>query len=144
MIVAFLQNPWFHPKTTGTFVMRYRDNQEFHRRVLRNSLTGRRLTKSFGTYFDKIHWDNVNWRHTTDPKGRLPADLNHVKRVLTLKNPELVLLFGKVAQRAYLDVQWPVPYIFAPHPSAFGRISVVLDRVLEEMEEKLSAIRGIS
>ncbi len=60
-VVAFLQNPWFPPGTRKGVVDRYTLDQDFHKRLLANTMSGRRLLQAFGQEdFKKIWWDNVS------------------------------------------------------------------------------------
>lgn len=129
MIVAFLQNPYFKAGTSDTIIMRYRDDQNFHRRILAHSNTGRRLQMAFGDMYDKIHWDNANWRHTTVAAGKRPPDPEHIDRVLTLKQPDVVIAFGRVAEGAVatLVAKFGIKLVSCTHPSAFGNTMQVLN-----------------
>lgn len=137
MIVAFLQNPWFPAHTHPTLVAKYRDRQDFHRRILGGSVTGKRLIAAFGDMYDKIHWDNANWRHTSVANGKLPADLEHIDRVLTNNMPDLVLAFGKVAENAISPMvgKFGFTMIACPHPSAFGNTSGNLTMLAKRVRE---------
>lgn len=103
----------------------YRDNQDFHRRVLAGCMTGRRLVEAFGDLYDEIWWDNTNWRPVFDSKGKTDVDYYHMKKVLDTREPELVLCFGRQAAdamnifyRAMLEVGRHVTVMESKHPNA--------------------------
>lgn len=104
-------------------------------------MTGKRLIAAFGDMYNKIHWDNANWRHTSVVNGRVPADLEHINRVLVLTQPDLVLAFGKVAKEA-LDsmlVAYPtIELIACPHPTAFGNTTGNLTKLGEKIRAEYS------
>lgn len=88
----------------------YRDNQDFHRRVLAMCMTGQRLQKAFGDLYDRIHWDNTNWRPAWYASGREKPDYDHMTKVLhTVPRFELVLLFGNQAISAYYETVLSMP-----------------------------------
>lgn len=100
-IVAFMQNPWFPEGTQKHHLDRYTTDQEFHRRVLANTVSGRRLLESFGhPFFDRIWWDNVCPKATHRPDGQGTVDMMHVERVISEQDPDLILTFGTLASEA--------------------------------------------
>lgn len=138
MIVAFLQNPWFPAHTHPTLVAKYRDRQDFHKRILGASMTGKRLIAAFGDMYDKIHWDNANWRHTSVANGKMPADPEHIARTLIMHQPEVVLAFGAVAREALEPLVCTYNFILlaCPHPSAFGNTSGNLTILAKKIREE--------
>src|SRR5688572_8073089 len=100
-IAAFMQNAWFPPGTQKHHLDRYITDQVFHRRILRGTMSGRRLTEAFGdTFFDRIWWDNVAPRATLLASGHSATDMPHVERVIAEQGPRLILTFGTQAKEA--------------------------------------------
>lgn len=103
-IVAFLQNPWFKQRSDFDRVVEmYRDNQEFHKKILLMSMSGRRLYAAFKELYNVIHWDNSNWRSGKRACDVLPPDHAHMLNVIKLRNPRIILTFGNQARDALSD-----------------------------------------
>jgi hypothetical protein len=100
-IVAFLQNPWFPPGTKKEHVDKYTTDQRFHRRLLANTMSGRRLLEAFGEdTFKEIWWDNVSPDPAWTSAGVTSTVMAHVERVLREQDPDLILVFGLQAKQA--------------------------------------------
>ena len=134
-IVAFMQNPWFKPGTDEKWIIEYRDNQDFHRRVLSMSMSGKRLEAAFGDLFKEIHWDNSNWRAADQASGKMEADYEHIERVIDREKPNLVICFGKVAWEAVRQFDPPVPIWECHHPNARGRTQEDLNKFAEMVSD---------
>lgn len=129
-IVAFLQNPWFKEGTAERYIHMYRDDQLFHRRALAMSMSGKRLVTAFGELYDRIHWDNTNWRPAWYAAGIEAPDFSHITRVLhMLPRWDAVLLFGRQAEDSVTgaieqmpngDREWADKFIIhtCHHPNA--------------------------
>lgn len=122
--VAFLQNPYFPEGTPQETIDAYRYDQEAHRVALLKSMSGKRLKKAFGDYFDQIHWDNANPAHGEKPSDRLPPDLNHMEAVIRLHSPAIVLCFSRTAEAGMnelvMTMRTDCAFAYCPHPNARG------------------------
>ena len=119
-IVAFLQNPWFKLGTEERIIHLYRDDQEFHRRILASCMTGQRLMTAFGDLYDTIWWDNTNWRPSWHSAGKVFPDFDHIKKVLEEVKPNIILHFGNQARDAVDAVTMGLAYqkLYCHHPNA--------------------------
>src|SRR5438067_416503 len=95
-ILAFLQNPWFRASTDPRHIAMYREDQNFHRRVLLMSATGRALYRAFGPeLYAQIHWDNANPHHGGERGAQFPPDVWHMLTIVVSVRPDVILLFGR-------------------------------------------------
>ena len=98
VVLAFLQNPWFRKGISQRHVDMYRENPDFHRRLLAMSNTGRALIRALGEkLYARIIWDNANPRHGNERSAQFPPDSIHMAHQVALHDPHVVLLFGKQA-----------------------------------------------
>ena len=133
-IVAFLQNPWFHPGTHKSIITRYTEDQVFHRRVLGMSMTGKRLRQAFGELYDKIWWDNANPTPAFHSAGMKEPDQAHIYRVLNTQEPHLVLTFGRKAEAALREYDL-LDVMSCHHPNARSKtFSELRDFALSVMD----------
>lgn len=120
-IVAFMQNAWFPAGTAKSLVHRYATDQDFHKFLLKRTMSGGRLLSAFGPdMFNRIWWDNVSQAHTEEADGIAPIDMEHVERVLVTIRPHVVLGFGRLAEKA-LDSSifaMDIDYFICHHPNA--------------------------
>lgn len=139
MIVAFLQNPWFKPGIDERVIEQYRDDQRFHRKVLSQCMTGKRLMRAFKELYDEIWWDNTNWRPGNTPSVAVVPDFDHMLTTLRLKNPELVLCIGRQAYHAVMTVNEmvtrPYPILVGHHPNARHKTQADLDEFARKVRE---------
>lgn len=99
-IVAFMQNPWFRLDTPKEAIDRYRTDQEFHRRLLGETMSGNRLRIAFGEHwFKEIWWDNANPKHSDVASGMMDPDIAHIERVIKEQEPNLIITFGAQAKK---------------------------------------------
>lgn len=153
-IIAFLQNPWFRPETSERHIIMYRDDQDFHRKVLSMSMTGKRLMEAFGNIYDAIHWDNTNWRPAWYAAGRVEPDYDHMTRVLhAAPRWDLILTFGKQAKLALLNIieempndSWKIynkiPVMSCHHPNARHMTQADLREFALRVFERLTELSG--
>jgi len=146
-ILAFLQNPWFHEGISQRHIEMYRDDQDFHRRVLAMSMSGRRLQMAFGELYNDIHWDNTNWRPANHASGKEKPDLDHVMRILKSQDWSLILTFGNQAKNAitlllnsrhkyYVKLNHTrANVLFCHHPNARHRTQVDLNNFASIIKE---------
>jgi len=146
-IVAFLQNPWFRPGTDQRLIDLYRTNQEFHRRVLRLSATGKALYNAFGPkLYSEIHWDNANPRSGSTRDTKYPPDMVHMENVIVAQNPDVLLLFGRQAQdgidrilhESFLKYTFGYVVFRAPHPMARGSAVRHLEQIVRDLRSFLA------
>lgn len=151
-IVALLQNQWFYnaDRVRGRYARREGEpiEQWWARRARWNGrylfggcLTGRRLLKAFGAQVcDGIIWENVSPKIAGKASECFGVDQSHVDAVMDHFRPDVVLFFGRVAQKA--DVHAPV-MLTGPHPAA--RHGGVVDE-LRAMAHKLQLLidKGIA
>lgn len=123
-ILAFLQNPYFHPGTQQRHIDLYATNQRFHRMVLERSATGKALVRAFGReLYDEIVWDNASQAHGWLRGHVSPPDPEHMRRRFVEEKPDVVLLFGKQALTGWNEVdvdEKNLVVLMAPHPMARG------------------------
>jgi hypothetical protein len=135
-IMAFMQNPWFPYGTEKGIIDRYRTNQEFHRRLLSESMSGQRLLMAFGReWFERIWWDNVAPEAADEPRKKTPVDMKHVEAMIQIVKPDLILTFGKMAQEA-LDTSAGAiskKLMYCHHPNARFRTQSELDQFAQEV-----------
>jgi hypothetical protein len=99
--IAFLQNPWFPPDTRKEAIDRYTTGQDFHRRLLGTTMSGRRLRQAFGdVVYGQIHWDNVAPAASHIASGVTEVDMLHVERSMARVKPIIILTFGVIARDA--------------------------------------------
>lgn len=146
-ILAFLQNPWFKPGTSPRHIEMYRENQEFHRRVLSMSATGRALERALGgELYRRIHWDNACPAHGETRDAVFPPDVNHMAWLVAMHKPDVVLLFGRQAQTGW-DKMWIAigagtfnppyaPSVYrSAHPMARGSAIRHLENIAREVKK---------
>jgi hypothetical protein len=110
--LGILQNAWSPVHAGGNW------NRESWLRALAESPTGRRL-KILEELTPSVSWW---WDNTTPLVGAsaasvIPADPAHVRRLLKDLVPEVVVTFGKQAERVVREVGWDGPWFVLPHPA---------------------------
>ena len=139
-ILAFLQNAWFKPGTDPRHIQLYHDNEDFHRRVLVMSATGRALRKAFGLQlYQEIVWDNASREHGEQRDAVFQPDIHHMARRVAEVKPDVVLLFGRQAETGWDDMakktnlysfpDYNVKVFRAPHPTARGSADEHLKKI---------------
>lgn len=72
--------------------------------------------------------------------GAFPADLDHIRGLLTEVRPDVVLAFGTVARDAMLRIGYAGELIIGPHPTARGAATVPeLRRMARELARVVKA-----
>lgn len=147
-IVAFLQNPWFPPGTDFMHISRYKNDDDFRRRVLARSKTGRRLMICWGPdWFSRIIWDNVCPEAGTYSRYKGIPSTDHVAWVIERHDPHVVITYGRLATETLCKYRNEtdsgerfVMFDFA-HPNAMGQTRGERDgnvrEVLEWMKGRL-------
>lgn len=92
-----MQNPWFPDNTDAEVIRKYREDQEYHRKLLSRTMSGYRLSHAFGSAFWRIHWDNVATDHANEASAKTEVDMNHVEALIEKIRPDLILTFGQLA-----------------------------------------------
>ena len=126
-IVAFLQNQWFKNPIMARRIYaqakrpRHELNAEF---LFMGCKTGRMLSKAFGDLCDDIIWENASPEIGGRSSSSFKPDPKHMAAVAHEHRPDIVLLFGKAAQRGWEQGthlrSTPIPRnVFSmPHPTA--------------------------
>ena len=141
-ILAFMQNPWFPPNTAKRHVELYNTDQEFHRRLLAGTMSGRRLRQAFGDLFGKIHWDNVAPAAAEEASGVTDVDMKHVERVIGEVKPQLILTFGTLAKGALENSirAYKIKRMDCHHPNARGRTQGDLDQFASDVQSYITSV----
>lgn len=128
-ILAILQNQWVRdPNKVRATMACAKDPEAFRRRFTRFALfagckTGRMLHRVFGPDLCKaIIWEEASREIAAESSGVFPADLEHVRNVITIEQPDIVIGFGRVACEALQRLK--IDHIPAPHPAARGADTV--------------------
>lgn len=103
--------------------------------ALFQSYTGKRLIEVFGDDCKEWVWDNASPQIGDKPSACFPADMRHIKAVLSEHKPEVVLAFGRVAAEALQRAKGDFRLITGPHPAA--RHDDVMNQ-LKSMRENLN------
>lgn len=139
-VVAFLQNCWFPPGTPAIITNRYLNDPKYRRVVLSRTMSGRRLVRAFGIYYNEIWWDNASQAIGEFPQSRHPADIRHMSRVIEENAPLTVLAFGRVAADGIMELQHgrgvSLEWHFSPHPNARGITQFQLDNFAKVIIDK--------
>ena len=121
-VLAFLQNMWVRdPERLRQAIER--GGEQFRLRMMRYSLfagckTGRNLKKAFGEeLLERITFEETTREIAGDPKTIFPADLEHMRTVLVVHRPRVVVSFGAIAEAAVKQV-WAGVHIHAHHPAS--------------------------
>lgn len=105
--VMFLQNAWSPLYAGGTWERRS------WLKALKKSRSGLRLREFIER--DDIWIDNVTPIVGAFPSSIIPIDVEHVKNILRVHSPEIVIACGKQAELALTGLFEPL--IIAPHPT---------------------------
>jgi len=134
-IVAFMQNPWFPPGTQKRHVELYNTDQDFHRTLLANTMSGKRLKQAFKSMFDQIYWDNVAPAAAEEACGKTDVDIEWVEKVIAQQRPDLILTFGTLAKDALAEAIVPTAcrVMSCHHPNARFRTQADLDTFAGEV-----------
>jgi len=148
-ILAFLQNQWFKNPDRARRALAaaeadgYRD--AWPRRLLfAGCITGRRLKSALGEDLCRqIIWENASPQIAGKASECFKPDPAHMLAAIRKHRPQIILLFGKVAQQGWFEViDHPTPpatpadqviipaanILHAPHPAARGK--GVIERLL--------------
>lgn len=139
-ILAFLQNPWFSVETDSHVIERYRTDQVFHRRYLRGTLSGNRLSMAFSGLYEQIHWDNVSSDLSNEANDISAVDMKHVETTIRNTKPQLILTFGQLAKetiRKSLYAQG-IPVMECHHPNARGKTQADLDLFVQKITDYIT------
>lgn len=142
--LAFLQNAWWKPGTDERHIKLYETDQNFHRRVLAMSATGRALRRALGAdIYDQVVWDNASLEHGATRDAAFKPDWLHMLRATARLRPDLVLLFGRQAIAGWDIVigmadenVWVtrIKVLSAPHPMARGSAKRHLEEISAEVK----------
>ena len=137
-----MQNPWFPPETAQRHVELYNTNQEFHRRLLAGTMSGRRLRQAFGNLFNTIHWDNVAPAAAEEASGVTDVDMKHVERVIGEVKPQLILTFGNLAKGALDNAirAYKIKRMDCHHPNARHKTQGDLDQFASDVQSYITSV----
>lgn len=147
VILAFLQNMWFKDpdKARAVFARNpTRRNQLIGTYLFMGCLTGRRLEAVFGDICDEIIWEEISPDIGGKSSTAFPADPLHIKASIVLHNPNVILVFGKIAEDAIRngdcipELYQPITVIYGPHPAARSGAIEGLRQVKKSLDELIS------
>ena len=144
-IVAFLQNQWFKDPVRAAKLRSLCVNPERwdYYMLFAGCVSGRRLRAAFGHLCNEIVWANASPLICGQADACPPADPVHMASVMNQHHPDVVLLFGNIAQdgftasRAYRDEIKCV--ITGPHPACRGRRVLELTRMADQLRDRMHA-----
>jgi hypothetical protein len=123
-VVGILQNAWSpYWSKVGHWP------RNFWLTALQQSRTGQRL-KLFECPELEIWYDESTPDVAPDPVTVLPANLNHMRGVLRLQQPDIIVTFGVPAKEAMKKIlpEFKQPVIYLPHPTyRFADDNVFID-----------------
>lgn len=130
-IVAFLQNQWFKdPEGIKAMFAEHPERRERYIEafLFMGCLTGRRLKSALGEELcAQIIWEEISPEIGGHAASKFPPDLAHIKAVIEKHSPDIIVAFGKIADKGVLKVMGDlcyekdiskVRYFTAPHPAA--------------------------
>lgn len=136
-IVAFLQNQWWKdPEGVKKRIENHANPEELRRRLivwgLQGCKTGRVLEKRLAAVigpitFKKIHWENSSRHIGGKSASTFPADIHHMEDVINEQIPDVILVFGKIAQQGMnqLNIAPHVAVLEAVHPASRGSLTTL-------------------
>lgn len=154
VILAILQNQWFRDperakRALDSFVATGGDRRAWIKTLLFwGCLTGRRLKAAFGDRIDDITFDEASPLMSGKASACPPADPDHIARTLMDVKPDIVLVFGAVANRGYhvareLVDELDAAVIIGPHPAARHRgVCDDLNAMAAQLEAQIATRRG--
>ncbi len=120
-ILALLQNQWVRDPARVKAMYDRTPDQRLRLNALLlfggRGLTGRRLHAAFGDWCARIAWENVSREITARPDATVTGHVVHVDATLHKVDPDLVIVFGQIAQQTLAETSWTGPTIVAPHPA---------------------------
>ncbi|MBI4134455.1 MAG: hypothetical protein HY475_03480 [Candidatus Terrybacteria bacterium] len=134
-LLVVLQCPWKRGSLT-------RWHPSVWRRELRASRTGRRLFREvIPSRYYRVRFVNANPTLAETPDGIFPPNLAHMRRQIVRANPDVILVCGRVAQRALtligrdLGVLLPAgaAILSMPHPAFRGLRRTTTESVKREL-----------
>ncbi len=136
-IVAFLQNQWWHdPEGVKERIASAPDSEKYRRRLIRYGLsictTGKRLEKYLLPIIGPEIWKMILWENSSrkiggKSKSSFPADPNHMQKVIVEQQPDVILVFGKIARAGFeqFTVQPKIVVLYAVHPASRGSMDTI-------------------
>lgn len=143
IILAFLQNQWFRdPDAARRAFARHPDqrNRLIGMYLFMGCLTGRRLTMTLGEELcDQIIWEECSPEVGGQSSAAFPADIEHMRNAIALHKPDVILAFGRIAERGLEGIGVRPPLIIGPHPAAragaiegLRAVRTLLDKLIAE------------
>ena len=122
-VLAFMQNQWVRdPEQLRRILARH--DEDFRRRMIHKllfagCLTGRRIRAAFGDDLCRsIVWEEASREITGASNGCPDADVEHMQAAFDQVKPDIVLTFGRLAERGFMGVRGEYVWIKAPHPAS--------------------------
>lgn len=143
VILAFMQNAYFPEGTDPRHIKRYIDDQDFHKRVLKESMSGGRLYQAFAELYEQIWWDNVSTHVAHYAGGKGEIDWAHTEGLIKRLKPDLILAIGNLAYDAVHDSiqRGETPYMRCHHPNARHKTLADLCDFAQSVREWVSTWR---
>lgn len=140
-VLAVLQNQWFRdPEKVKAIIAR---NPRARRKLNAYYLffgcrTGQVLKQIFGAERCRaIVWENASPEIGGKSSACFPADLAHLRAVLTEEKPDIVLGFGKIACDALAGLVDGYNLVVGPHPTARGADTLPRLRIMADCLENM-------
>lgn len=136
-IVAFLQNQWWRdPEGVKKTIARSATPEKCRLRLIQYGLsictTGKRLAKYLLPVIGRESWGDIHWENSSREIGgksssSFPADLEHMKAVIDDQKPDVILCFGKIAEKGLrqLDVAPHIGVLYSVHPASRGTLQTL-------------------
>jgi hypothetical protein len=153
-ILGLLQNQWFrNPERAKMVLALYEQRGKGRNLFIRDMLflgclTGRRIKRAFGEELcNRIIWEEVSPQMGGHAASVFPPDPAHVKASLEKHRPDLMIVFGKIAESAltgavaeYIQAAG-VKVVVCPHPAARG--AGIVERLGIANKEALAHLAAI-
>ena len=139
-ILAIMQNQWFRDPEAVKRIMAKRPTwrrQLIARFLFAGCKSGRALKQAFGSSIEDIVWEEASPEIGGESSSSFPADPKHLQEVLDDVQPDVVLAFGRIAERG-LDGLVPVEkLIVGPHPAArHPKVPMLLRSMALQLERR--------
>lgn len=120
IVLGLLQNQWArNPQAVEAMFARHpKRRHELIARLLMQSYSGRRLKEAFGTWVNRMVWEEASPGIVGLSGGCLAPDVEHINRTLREMSPDIVITFGKQAELGLARSSWTGPTVTATHPAA--------------------------
>lgn len=128
-LLVVLQCPWKKGKLANGW------DREIWFEELWRSRTGVRLSEAIPEEEFEVEICNSNPTLVDTPDGVLPPDLKHLRTLIEIERPNVILACGNVARGAIKELKPSIPVVEMPHP-AFRLLS---KRMTGEVRQRLTS-----